>query len=567
MLVTTEKQFFGMIEAMSKDDQFIMIDTETEGLDPYVAKHRICGVPVYLPQQNKSYYAPFRHKQGKNLNPKLIQELAKPLNNKKSANGMYNAPFDINMLRADGVTFDQPIWDAQFGWFLANENESSYKMEKIAEKYIDKNAGDAERELLEKVGGDKGRLHELPAKDVARYAEQDVKTTWNIMDIASAALTEDGMIDLWEGCSDFYQAVAEIEWNGLGIHREAVETSLVQHLWEQDQLLAEIRAECGNPLFNPNSWQQVVKLLGTPNAQAETLDALEDPMGKKMALCRKYTKLIGSYWEPMIRMADENDRVHAALMLIVVITGRLSCRGLNLQALPRPGEGLLGVVRDYIVPHPKNEGWKIAAPDLNQAELRLLTHYTQDPMFVDAYKSGRNVHQEVADALGLDYDTAKRMNLGMVYGMGAPGLSTKAKVPLSTATQMLKQYHHKYPGVRKLQDKCEQEAIETGEIVMWSGRRRRYPRHYDTRKAMSNKIQGGIGEVLRVGKGRVWRKIDRTKAKMLMQVHDELVFEVHPDYDEELRHIVTEQLTDFPFDVPLKVEYKSGGSWTEAKSK
>jgi DNA polymerase-1 len=185
-------------------------------------------------------------------------------------------------------------------------------------------------------------------------------------------------------------------------------------------------------------------------------------------------------------------------------------------------------------------------------------------MFVEAYAADGDIHQLVAGELGLIRDVAKRMNLGVVYTLGADGLSRKAKIPLSQAREFLNKYHQRAPEIRRLQRKCESLAKRDGYIKMWTGRRKRYVNDWEYRKAMSGLIQGGVAEIMRYANVRLHPWVQPLPdLKMLLQVHDEILFMGREGRREEYIPRIMDDMQRFDFRCPIKVECKIGPSWGE----
>nr|MDA3834052.1 DNA polymerase [Spirochaetales bacterium] len=215
-------------------------------------------------------------------------------------------------------------------------------------------------------------------------------------------------------------------------------------------------------------------------------------------------------------------------------------------------------VRDVIV---APEHYALISADYSQAELRLLAHYTQDKFLIDTFKAGDDIHQATADRVGLERSEAKRINFGIVYGMGVPETALQLNISEQTAREYLDEYHKQIPGIRELYKEVEKRAMRSGYIRMWTGRRKHYDDLDETWKAMSNLIQGGVAELMRVAIMKLSHTLRGYNVRMLLQVHDDVLFEVPEIEVKDRFKLIKDTMEDFDFNVPIRVEVKAGKSW------
>jgi DNA polymerase-1 len=199
--------------------------------------------------------------------------------------------------------------------------------------------------------------------------------------------------------------------------------------------------------------------------------------------------------------------------------------------------------------------------DWEQAELRLMAHYTKDPFLVDAFRKGKDIHQETADRLDVSRDKAKRTNFSVIYGIGYDTLAEELSMPRGEAVEYLNNYHRLIPGVRRLYQSAQRIAERDYKIPMWTGRLRHYREEDYTYRALSNLIQGGVAEMMRVAITSLHDLVEGTAAYQVLQVHDEVLFEIPEGREAEWAVEIKRIMENFGFDVPIVAEGRMGYSW------
>jgi DNA polymerase-1 len=276
---------------------------------------------------------------------------------------------------------------------------------------------------------------------------------------------------------------------------------------------------------------------------------------------RGWTKVNSTYYEAYLNTwCDHNGVIHPNLSLIGTISGRLSSFDPNLQAVPRYTK--VYKVKDVFTARP---GYVLVSADYSQAEIRWGTHYAREENMAQNLLQGLDIHSVTADALNIPRDAAKRINFGIIYGIGKKSLAKQLRIPEEKAGEYLSLYHGMYPGFRRLYNRAENAATERGYIRMFTGRIRRYDAYNPTHKASSNLIQGAVAEMMRLAILRLGDLLADTDTHMLLQIHDQILFEV-PEY--RLRQILSvirdgmeNFLPGFELMVPMKVDIKVGKSW------
>jgi DNA polymerase-1 len=208
-------------------------------------------------------------------------------------------------------------------------------------------------------------------------------------------------------------------------------------------------------------------------------------------------------------------------------------------------------------------GYTMVSMDYKQAEMRLASFYAEEETMANLIRNGEDIPSSTAKTLGIPRDAAKRINFGVIYGIGADSLSETLRIPRPTAAGYLKQYHNLYPGFRRLMNACESYANNHSFIRMWTGRKRHYDRANPTHKAMSNLVQGGVAEIMRVTILKLAPVVRDLQGYMLLQVHDNVVFEIPDENVMTAIPILKSIMEDMPFDPAMVVDVSYGKRWGE----
>jgi DNA polymerase-1 len=563
MIINTEQAFKEMLGVV-KSNPVLVYDTETTGLKPYQGD-RVIGMSMLVPGEDQDlvYYLPFRHRVGINLPIHLMYRLAPVFADPQRALIGFNLKYDTHITTVEGMVVFNQVVDVMLGAHLANENEMSFALKKLGYKYLGSTAAVEEAELdklLKERGLKKNNMDELPPEMVAPYAEKDVILTWGLALKYQEELERQGLTDLWAEVNAYSQAITVMEKNGVLIDPAQCLKNMENAAVERVRLLEEMTALVGHT-FNPNSVPQLQVILGQQITDKEALATCAHPVAPLLLQFRGWDRAINSYYKKFLELRDDQNRIHPNINLHGTISGRLSCTEPNLQALPKKKDRYF--VRDLVIAPP---GFVLVSIDWSQVELRLLTHYTRNPFLMDTYQNNRDIHQATADQLGIDRESAKRINYSIVYGIGANGLSNDAGIPLKQAQAQLKAYHSLIPEIKKLQRATEDMAMAKKKIPMWTGRFRHFREADETHKAMSNLIQGGVAEMMRIAMTNLHQMLIGTRVRMILQVHDELLFEVPENEVAHWYPKLKAMMEDFDFRAPILAEGKIGSSWRLMKS-
>jgi DNA polymerase-1 len=407
-----------------------------------------------------------------------------------------------------------------------------------------------------------------------------------------------GLVELYETIDlPMTRVLARMEALGIRIDPEQLGQMSAHMEAELTRLTEDVFSLAGKP-FNINSPQQLgqvlfedLKLPATVktgkgkvfSTAAEVLEelAIDHPIAAKVLEFRQIAKLKGTYADALPVLIDPaTGRVHTTFNQAGAATGRLSSSNPNLQNIPIRTE-LGRDIRAAFVPRP---GWKLLVADYSQIELRLLAHMSGDKVLTDAFRNGEDIHtRTAAEVFGVgplmvtsDHRrAAKAVNFGIVYGQTAFGLARTLGIDRREADRYIKAYFERYAGVRVFIDQTIAEVRRTGVSVNMYGRRRPIPdmnsrnpnaRGFAERTAVNTPLQGTAADMIKVAMIRIEEKLHAMRARMLLQVHDELVFEVPPDEVDDLRALVKAEMENVrKLDVPLVVDTGVGDNWRDAK--
>lgn len=577
------EEYWRFLEAVSRVDE-VAVDCETTGLDIWKGD-RICGVAIYHPEIGAAYL-PFRHGEGRNLPPDRLQDVWRVLQGKKLVN--HNIKFDVEVMWLDGFGLPERVEDTMLAAHLMNENEykrneqgrviyrsggkpaTDYSLAALAQKYLGQaDTKDQMDEILKARGLGKGDLWRLPPELVEPYAVGDVALAWQLRDFYVPYLRLWRLYDLWQEVNEYCLIIAKMEIRGMQLDRDLIHRYMAEARQMQEQVRYEIQQMAGWEL-NPNSPKQVQAWLGLPSTSRKYLDALmvmlpeDDPRRTsfdKLLEHRAWAKVNGTYYQPYLELCDEHGAIRPHFLLHGTVSGRLSCHEPNLQAVPRYSK--VYKVKDVFVARP---GYTMVSADYSQAEIRWGTHYAREQNMARNLLEGLDIHSVTAEMLNIPRDAAKRINFGIIYGIGAKSLAEQLLIPEEQAAEYLRRYHSLYPGFRALLRKAEQVAEERGYIRMFTGRVRRYDEHSPARKASSNLIQGAVAEMIRLAVQKLDRLLAGTDSHMLLQVHDQIIFEIPQGREKELIPVIREGMERFSdyadqLMVPMKVDISVGPSW------
>ncbi len=578
-VVTDTAGFCKALEVI-KRAELRTVDTETTGLD--FTKDFIIGSSVHALGQ--SFYFSFRHMQGPNIPEDLLEVLGNELHRPDKMLIGFNYQYDAKMWLADGVMLPRVWEDPIIMAHDCNENEPSFKLERLGERYVSVKAGVAEAELLHTIrmhfpgtpeSKAKGLLSYLSAEEVGPYAMQDVETTLDLYAFYAWYLKKQSLYPLYKERRYFLRELTRMEVRGMCVDKEKLEENSAGSVKEAARL-KQVLCDMAGHGVNPNSPKQMQALLGVPSTARDHLEvAIDVPNprikgAKELLEFRRHSKAESTFYNPFRNLMTPEGTLHTNLRIAGgwadtgedggTVSGRISAQHPNLLAVTR-GTGKTNSVRDVFV---APEGKLLLEVDFGQAEMRVATHYASVGAMAELFKQGKDIHQGVADQMGIPRQIAKNVNFSFLYGIGAETFAIKYHLPRSEAKSYLVSYDRQYPGFRNLYREAEQFAIQHGYIKMWTGRKRHFNMSGILEKdAMNNLIQGGVGEMIRHAIVDIANTFDESELAMVLSVYDSILFEV--DETANLQVIMQTLSTIMEYQpwcsVPIKVDFKKGKRW------
>jgi len=509
-----------------------------------------------------------------------------------------NAKYDMLVLRGAGVRLAGLEFDTMLASYLLDPGRRSHGLDLLALEYL----GHTMTAYEQLCGKGKQQLgfDVVPVHAARDYSCEDVDVTMRLRALLQPQLEQHAMLPLLRDMEvPLVSVLADMEYDGIAIDLAWFESLKTRFAAERARVEQAIYAEAGHE-FNINSNPQlrtvlfeelglpVKKKTATgPSTDASVLQELAEEGHVLPTLLMEYReifKLEGTYIDALPRLVHPRDhRLHTSYHQTVAATGRLSSSDPNLQNIPSRRE-LGREIRRGFVPR---TGWRLLSADYSQIELRLLAHLSGDPAFVSAFQAGGDIHRQTAaiifgipltDVTGEMRARAKTINFATIYGQGAHALSRQLRISNAEAKAFIDTYFERFAGVKAFLDRCVVEARQKGYVETLFKRRRYIPelkernfniRAFGERVAANAPIQGSAADLIKIAMIRVHAALAREgfAARMLLQVHDELVFELPPEEEAALAALVKREMEGAAdLNVPLLVEMGSGTDWVTAKS-
>jgi DNA polymerase-1 len=508
-----------------------------------------------------------------------------------------NAKYDLLALRRAGVALRGLDFDTMLASYVLDPGRRSHGLDVLALEFLDHKMTSYE-ELCGK-GKQAIPFDQCPVDAARDYSCEDADMTLRLREVFAPQLEQMGLTRLFDEIEvPLVEVLADMEWAGVAIDRAWFATLKERFRVAREEAERAIWAEAGTE-FNINSNPQLRHILFEklglptlkrtptgPSTDASVLQELAE-MGHALPQLlmeyRELAKLESTYIDLLpLYVHPETGRIHTSFSQTIASTGRLSSSDPNLQNIPIRRELGRDIRRGFI----PRAGWKFLAADYSQIELRLLAHIARDPAFVEAFSSGGDIHRQTA-AIIFDVPVeqvtpamrarAKTINFATIYGQGPHALSRQLKVEYQEARNFIDQYFERFRGIRAYLDQTVEQARETGYVQTIFGRRRYIPelrdknfnvRAFGERTATNSPIQGSAADLIKIAMIRIDRELKGRglKSKMLLQVHDELVFEVPIEEMDELRAMVKREMEHAAeLSVPLVVDMGVGENWLETK--
>ncbi|MGJ8634031.1 MAG: DNA polymerase I [Luteolibacter sp.] len=596
-----QKQLFAHL---SEQESFCF-DIETTSLDRHSAK--LLGI-AFSWKAHEGWYLPF--------SKDLVPEIKAILNGSAEKIG-HNLKYDLSVLHSHGIHVAGSFFDTMLADALAaperrhsmdylSEILLGYTPVKLADIAAAPTEEPAQDDLFAHAEKKSSKSKELdmesiPLETMAEYAAEDADVTFQLAEKLRPLLKETGQDKVFSEIeAPLLPVLVRMEMEGIAIDPDALETIGIDLQQTIDQLAKSIEQHAGTPfnIASPKQLGQILfdhlKLLDKPKktktgqykTDEQTLSTLLGihPIIEEILSYREATKLKSTYLDALpTHIAPETGRIHTHYHQLLAATGRLASSDPNLQNIPVRSEAGRKI-RQAFVPR---KGFTLLACDYSQIELRVMAALACDPTMITAFQDGADIHTITAAKVhGVTPEevtrdmrsSAKMVNFGIIYGISAFGLSQRLSIPRGEAAEIIEAYFREYPAIKEYMDRTVAESREKGYAETLAGRRRHYPdltsgnaglRNNAERAAINMPIQGTSADMIKLAMIKIDELLRKKpyQTKMLLQVHDELVFDLHPDEEQELvpkiLHIM-ETALPLPHNVPILVEKGTGQNWLAA---
>jgi DNA polymerase-1 len=597
-LVNDENTLNSLIGKWETVDEFVF-DLETDSLDVFSAN--IAGIAVSF-EKDEAYYIAVNHPDS-NLSEKTVLQLLKPIFEDKNIKKIgQNIKFDAMIMREHGIETKNIYFDTMIASFLINSTYGQHGLDNLAQVYLDYKTISIE-EIIG-TGKNQKKMTELPVENVYRYACEDADITWQLMQILKPKLTDLDLDDLFYNIEmPLVSVLMTMEKNGVTLDLDLL-TDLAKKLEDDIILLEKKIYELAGEHFNINSPQQLGILLfdkleihkelnmrkpkRTKTGQYSTSEQILDryhrhDLPKNILDYRKLAKLKNTYVDALPNLINPvTGQVHTSYNQAIAATGRLSSVNPNLQNIPIRTEIGRQMRKAFI---PKDKKNHILSADYSQIELRIMAHLSQDPNMCDSFEKDLDIHATTAARIfeipieEVDAEhrrKAKEINFGIIFGMSKYGLANRLDISIQEAEQFIYDYFALYSKVQEFMHLTIAGANSEGYVRTMRGRIRYLPQIHSTnrqlrefaeRTSINTPIQGSAADLIKLAMIEIHQEMQERElsSKMLLQVHDELVFEVPDKELEIMSELVRDKMENaMQLKIPIKVDVGVGKNWLEA---
>ncbi|EFF83529.1 DNA-directed DNA polymerase [Acinetobacter haemolyticus ATCC 19194] len=591
--VLTQVDWATLLQRMQQADHFA-IDTETTNLDYRIAE--LVGFSVAF-DAHDAYYVPVAHDyEGapEQLNREHVLEQIKPiLENEQVKKIGHHLKYDAHIFANHGITIQGWYFDTMLASYVLNAAATRHGMDDVARVYLSHLTTTFEQ--IAGKGAKQKTFNQIELEVAAHYAAEDAHVTYRLYEVLSAKLKHHP--ELVNILHNIEMPVARVltgmEEDGIKLDHAFLDQLSVEFS-ETMQTLENQATELAGEAFNIASPKQVGEVLfdrlglkggkktatGQYSTSESILEKIEHPLAEVILEHRGLAKLKNTYTDRLVEQShDSTHRVHTSYHQALTATGRLSSTDPNLQNIPIRTPIGRQIRRAFIAP----EGRVLLAADYSQIELRLMAHFSQDDALVHAFQQGQDVHRRTAaEVLGIDIEDvtndqrrqAKAVNFGLLYGMSEFGLTRQLGFTREESRSYIARYFQRYPGVLDYMERTRQIAREQGFVETILGRRLYTPdilannkmiKQAAERAAINAPLQGSAADIIKLAMIAVDKILPKDQAKLLLQVHDELVFEADETITDELSKQIAEVMQSvLDISVPFVVEVGQGQNWDAA---
>jgi DNA polymerase-1 len=576
---------------------WVCVDTETDSM--HARQARLVGISLAV-DSGRAYYLPLGHEENggsHNLDTGHVRDVLSGILENESIRKLgHNLKYDYQVLKSIGIHMKGVWFDTMIAGYLVDPGKRRYSLDTMAESWCGVKTTTIES-LIGKKGKDQRSFAQVPVDRATRYACEDVIVPILLQEKLAARMQQQQVQELFHTIEmPLVPVLAEMEYYGILLDTTMLNT-LAEEYTRHLERLSERIYEMAGQRFNINSPKQLSEILfdrlnlpkskRTKTGRSTDVRALEQlkdvhPIAEKLIEYREVQKLLSTYIEALPRQVLAVDkRLHTSFNQTIAATGRLSSNAPNLQNIPVRTEEGRKIRRAFVAP----KGFMLVCADYSQIELRILAHMSQDENLTQAFRSDEDIHTRTAAAIyGVAQDRvdremrrmAKTINFGLMYGMGPANLSQQLGISFDEAHHFIDTYFTQFPSIRRYIDTTLAQTREQGYTQTLFGRRRYMPeitaqnrriREAAERTAINAPVQGSAADIIKIAMCRVHDTLHETypAAHMLLQVHDELVFEV-PDKEASTfaPWVQTLMQEACSLSVPLKVDVGWADNWSDA---
>ncbi len=581
------------VAELSKQQRFC-IDTETTDTNP--SRARLVGLS-FAWQPEIAYYIPVRGPIfDQKLDQSLVLEKLRPILEDPARTIVgQNVKYDWIVLAQAGVTIAGKIMDTMILSYLLESGERNHSLDELSQRLLDHKM----IPISDLIGKGKNQklMNEVEVARVAIYAAEDADATWRIAEKLEPIVREQQLLKLYDDVErPLVSVLARMEKAGVVVDVPRLKQLSGEFAIRLGQIEKDVYHHAGGE-FNIASGPQLREILydrlklpvlgktpkGEPSTAAEILEelALVHPLPRLLIEHRQLAKLKSTYLDALPEYVCNDGRVHASFNQTVAATGRLSSSDPNLQNIPVRTEQGKQIRQAFIAPGPD---WVLLTADYSQIELRMLAHFCQDEGLLTAFRSGHDIHSVVAAQIfGVPEDavteeqrrSAKTVNFGVIYGLSAFGLASRLGITQTDAAAFIEAYFGRYPGIDRWMTSVLEEAKNSGHVKTILGRRRPIQgvksttgrqKNLAERTAINTVIQGSAADLIKMAMIHIDRELSQRnlKSRLILQIHDELVFEVPNAELAEVRELVRRLMNSaIELQVPVDVDVAAGPNWLD----
>ena len=595
LIVDNDSKLRNMINEL-KNSKLISLDLETTSVNPIEAdivgfsfsinKNSGWYVPILFPNKKKNIF------NGEDDLKTVLLQLKEILENEKIHKCGQNIKYDLLIFKRHNIYINSITFDTMIASHLIKPEERSYKLDRLSQEYLNYEMMPISQ--LIGVGKDQKKMYDVKLEKITFYAVEDADVCLQLVKKLNDKILNDGLYDFFQKIElPLIDVLTDMELNGVYVDKDMMKK---MSLWMENKLLLlskEIFKISGKE-FNINSPKQLSEILfdeiGLKQVKKRSTDVtvLEflkntHPLPKKILEYRTIQKLKSTYVDTLPELINkETGRIHTSFSQTITSTGRLSSSNPNFQNIPiRTNNGK--EIRNAFVP--QKNGWKIFSADYSQIELRIMAHLSKDENLINAFLNNEDIHARTSSNLfnvpieNVSNDmrrTAKIVNFGVMYGAGPYRLSQELGIPMAESKKIISSYFERYSGIKNYINNTLDFARKNKYVKTILGRRRycydilndnQRIRSSIERAVINMPIQGTAAELIKIAMIAIHKNIliNNFKSKMILQIHDELIFETPEDEIDKLKTMVLFEMENaMNLDVPLIIDYGIGDSWLSA---